>query len=80
MNQKMIDEVTKLQAKIVEVKPKKSKLEGSLEEQYKIFFKTYGVKTIEQGEEKIKKLEKEKKIAEEKIDTLYTSLQKKFKW
>lgn len=80
MNQKMIDDVTKLQSQIAEVKSKKSKLEGSLEEQYKSFSKNFGVKTIEQGKEKQKKLLQEKKKVEEKAESLYDMMQKKHKW
>lgn len=80
MDQKLIDNITKIQEEIAEVKKKKDKLEGSLEEQYKTYSKTYGVKTIEQGEEKIEKLRKEIKKLTAQLEDLYEVIQKKYKW
>jgi len=80
MDQKLIDKITKIQEEIVEVKRKKNKLEGSLEEQYKTLHKAYGVKTVEQGEEKISKLKKEINKLTVQLEDSYEVIQKKYNW
>lgn len=75
----IIKELNKLREEIQSSKTKKAQLEGRREEQLKQL-KSFGVKTIEDGQKKLEILNKELGKLETEIQRLFKILKETYQW
>ena len=80
MNQKIIDDLLKLEEKVEEAKTKESQSGGTLIELYKQLNRELGVDDEEEAEKKLVKIEKEKEKLEIEIEKNYKIMKEKYEW